>query len=175
MLIRWITYIAAGLILVVITGIGNTRFGWSIDFAWILVALAVFARPSGMAPVAGLIFGLVIDRLSGTTGFYAVSYMAIAVLMIFIRRVFYLDDFLAAWIVAVAGAEILWLFFWIFAKGIQLIGGAARSSGILSPFIISTIILFPLVYLLARAVLFEPSEKPGSSQFSSAVLPIDRT
>lgn len=175
MLIRWITYIAVGLILVVTTEMANTRFGWSIDIAWILVAAAVFARPAGMAPVAGLIFGLVIDGLSGSTGFYAVSYMAIAVLMLFIRRVAYLDNFLAAWIVAVAGVEILWLFFWIFARGIQLIGGAARSSGILSPFIFSTIILFPVIYLLARAVLLEPSEKPGASHFGSAVRPIDRT
>jgi rod shape-determining protein MreD len=175
MFIRWITYIVVGLILVLLNLIANTRFGWSIDLAWILVAAAAFAWPVEVAPIAALTFGLVIDGLSGSSGFYTVSYLAMAMLLVFARRIFFLEGFFPAWIAAVLGAEILWLFFWIFARGIQMIGGGARPGGLISPFILSTVLIFPFVFLIARAVLRNPPEKSKSKYFSSAKRSINRT
>lgn len=175
MFIRWVTYIIVGLVLVILSLIANTRFGWSIDLAWILIVAAAFAWPVEVAPLAALIFGLVIDGLSGSSGFYTVSYLAMALLILLARKVFFINGFIPAWIIAVVGVEILWLFFWIFARGIQLIGGSVRPSGLVSPFILSTLLLFPFIFIAARSVLKKPPEKSRSGHFGMAKRSIDKT
>lgn len=175
MFIRWITYVVVGLVLVLLSLIANTRFEWSIDLAWVLVVAAAFAWPVEIAPIAAIIFGLTMDGLSGSSGFYMVSYLAMAILIVLAKRVFYLEGFFPAWITAVVGAEILWLFFWISARGIQLIGGGVRQSGLVSPFILSTLLIFPFAFIIVRAVLIRPPEKSRSRHFGTAKRSIDKT
>jgi cell shape-determining protein MreD len=155
------------LILVVLMEIADTRLGWPIDLAWLLVCASAFAWPVGVAPIAGLLFGLTLDGLSGSgVLIYAVSYGGFGLIILLMRKAFFLKGFIPGWIIAIAGAELLWLFMWVFALGIHLLGGASRSPGWLSPSLLSTAILYPVVYLGASRLLSRPAEPARKTYYS---------
>jgi hypothetical protein len=158
-LIRSIISLVVGLILVMLFDIASARLGWRVDFAWLLVVATAFAWPVEIAPLAGVLFGLTRDGLSGDTALiYTISYGGFGVIVLLIRRGFFLRGFISGWIVAIIGTELLWLFIDLFSQAINLLGGASRTPGWLSPFIVSTLILYPLVYLSATLVFHSPAE-----------------
>lgn len=167
-LLRAIIYLVAGLVLVIVSEIVDARLGWSLDLAWLLIAAAAFAWPVEVAPLAGILFGLILDSLSGTgTLIYALSYGGFGLIMLLVRRAFYLGGIIPGWIMAVVGAELLWLFMGVFSQGIILLGGAARSPGWLSPFLLSTAVLYPLAYWVATRLLRHPVEAPRKTWYAS--------
>ena len=167
-LLRAIIYLVVGLLFVIASEIADVRLGWPLDLAWLLIAAAAFAWPVEVAPLAGILFGLILDSLSGTgTLIYAVSYGGFGLIILLVRRAFYLGGFIPGWIVAIVGAELLWLFMGVFSQGIILVGGAARSPGWLSPFLLSTAILYPLFYFAATRFLRHPVEAPRKTWYAS--------
>ncbi len=175
MFIRASLYVGIGLMLVVLTGIINTKLGWSIDLAWIIIVALAFAYPAELAPIAGLVFGLVLDGLTGSMGFYTISYSVFGVIFALIRRVFFLEGLVPAWILAVIGAEALWLFFGLFSRALLLIGVAIKFPGLLSPFLLATLIGFPFVYWITKKMLPKPDEMLKGHHFGATTRIIDRT
>jgi hypothetical protein len=164
--IRTVVFLAFGLLLVVLCEILNARLGWSIDLAWVLVVSAAFLWPSEAAPIGGLLFGLVLDGLTGAGSLvYAVSYGGMGLLILLVRRAFYLKGFVASWITALVGAEFLWLLIGLFSQANVLLGGAARFSGWFSPFAISSAVLYPIIYFGASRLLRQPSEPPRTTYY----------
>ena len=175
MLIRWITYLAVGVVLVVLSDILATRLGVPIDIAWLLVASAAFLYHAELAPIAGLTFGIVLDGLSGSVGVYSVSYLGFGTIVVLFRKAFFLGGFIPAWILAIVGAELLWLFFGAYARAIILLGGAAQIPGFISPYLLSTLIGFPLVYWLSRFILVKPVDKSRRTFYGATTRIIDKT
>jgi hypothetical protein len=175
MLIRWFTYLAVGIFLVVLADIISARLGIRVDIAWLLVASAAFLYPAELAPIAGLTFGIVLDSLSGSIGVYSISYLGFGTIVVLFRKAFFLGGFIPAWILAVVGAEFLWLFFGAYARAIVLLGGAAQVPGFISPYLLSTLIGFPLVYWLSRFVLIRPVDKSRRAFYGATTRIIDKT
>jgi len=174
MLIRSIIYLITTLFLVVLVSIANTRLGWSVDLAWMIVVALVFAYPPELAPIAGLTFGLILDGLTGSIGFYTIAYGGFGAFLMFLKRVFYLDGFIPAWIVAVVGCEVFWLVIVLFSRAVNMIGGATRSVGLLSPFILTTLILFPVVFWITNRILSRQSESRRGYHYGTTRRIIDR-
>ena len=176
MVIRSAIYIGAGILLVVLIGIVNTRFGTHLDPAWVLVCAAAFAWPAELSPISGIIFGLILDALTGTFGFYTISYGGFGAILMALRRFFYLRGFILAWVVCLIGAELLWLFFGVFARAINMLGGNASVPGYISPFILWTVpVGFPLAWLFAQALLKPKEEQSGGYHYGATVRIIDKT
>ncbi len=175
MLVRSVIYLSVGLVLVVLASILNTRLGWNVDAAWLLVIAAAFAYPSEVAPIAGFACGIILDALTGTVGFYTISYGGFGAIVMLLRRTFYLDGLLPAWIIALVGAEALWLFLGVFARAVTLLGGSARIPPPLSPFLASTLIVFPFAYLFAKLLLRKPEEPGRVRSYGATTRIIDRT
>jgi hypothetical protein len=158
-LIRSIIYLCVGLILVMLFDITDARLGWHIDMAWLLLVAAAFGLPVELAPLGGILFGLTRDGLSGDVSLiYTVSYGGFGLIVLLIRRGFFLRGFFPSWIIAVVGAEVLWLFMGFFSQAMLLLGVATRTPGWLSPFLLSTLIIYPVVYLAAMQLLRNPAE-----------------
>jgi hypothetical protein len=159
--VRVTVFLAVGLLLVILFDIAGTRLGLLVDIPWMLIVAAAFAWPVETAPIAGLLFGLVLDGLSGGGALvYTFSYGGFGLIALLVRRAFFLGGLVPAWIMAVVGAELLWLFFGLFSQAIIMVGGAARNPGWLSPFLLSTLILYPLVHVAAGWLLRKPGEAP---------------
>jgi len=175
MILRSAIYISTGILIIVLVGIINTRYGLSIDPAWVLITAAAFAYPAEIAPISGLLFGLVLDALSGTFGFYTISYGGFGALLMLLRRVFYLRGFFVAWVICLIGAELLWLFFGVFVRAVNMLGGSATVPGLVSPFILWTVpIGFPIAWLFAQKVLKRSDEKDGGYHYGATVRIIDK-
>ncbi len=174
MLVRSVTYLLASLVLVVLVSIANTRLGWSVDFAWMVIVALAFARPPELGPIAGLTFGLILDGLTGSLGFYTISYGGFGAMLMLLRRGFYFEGFLPAWVMAVIGCEVFWLFLVLFSRALNLIGGATRSVGLLSPFLITTLVFFPFIYWITKRILPSKSEKSGAYHYGTTRRVIDR-
>jgi len=175
MIIRATSWLAIGVILVVLSGIAGTRLDWSIDFAWLFVAALAFCNPPELAPIAGLIFGLILDGLTGTLGFYTISYGGFGVVLLVLRRAFYLNGFVPGWILAVAGAELLWLFLILLSHAISMLGGSPRVVGYVSPFLLATLIGYPLVYWVSAKLLAVPVEPGRRDNYGITTRVIDKT
>ncbi len=175
MVIRSIIYLAIGLGLVVLACIANAKLGWSVDIAWLLVAAAAFAHPAELAPIAGLTFGLVLDGLSGSMGVYTISYAGLGAVLMATRKVFYLEGLVPGWLLALVGAEALWLFFGAFARAINVLGGATRTPGFFSPFLLSVLIGYPVVHAVTRWVLPRPKEVRRIAHYGTTTRIIDKT
>jgi len=175
MILRSAIYIAAGILIVVLVGIVNTRFDTHIDPAWVLVVAAAFAYPAEIAPISGMVFGMVLDSMTGTFGLYTITYGGFGALLMILRRVFYLNGFMVAWIVSLLGAELLWLFFGLFARAINMLGGHANVPGLISPFLLYTILIgFPLAYFFAQSVLRRSEDKEGGFHYGTTTRVIDK-
>jgi len=175
MLVRSVIFTGAGLLLVVLSAIANTRLGWSIDMAWLLVASAAFAWPPEVSPLAGIVFGLVLDALSGTFGIYTLAYGGFGAVLLFLRKMFYLENFMAAWVISLAGCELLWLFLRMVAGAINKLGGAAKVPGIVSPFLIGVLIGFPVLLYFTRRLLKAPVDKGRRRHYGATTRVIDKT
>jgi hypothetical protein len=159
MRLRAALYIILGLALVIIIEIANTRLGWRIDIAWLFIAAAAFAYPPEIAAMAGVVYGVALDALSGNGALvYTLSYGGFGTALVMVRKGLYLRGFLAGWILAVFGAEALWLFLGMCARAIALMGGPARPPGWLSPFVVSVAVGYPVIYCVARLILAPPTE-----------------
>ena len=158
-LLRSIVFLGVGLVLVIFFDIAGVRLAWHIDLAWLLVVAAAFAWPDDVAPLAGVLFGLTRDGLSGDSALmYAISYGGFGLIVLLIRRAFFLRGFFSSWIVAVAGAELLWLFIGAFSQALILLGSATRTPGWFSPFLPAAFFLYPPIYLLTIRFLRPPIE-----------------
>lgn len=159
MRLRATLYIVVGLVLVLIAGIVDARLGWRIDIAWLFIVAAAFAYPPEVACVAGVVYGVTLDALSGNGALvYTLSYGGFGTALMMIRKGFYLRGLLAGWILAVIGAELLWVFLAMYAQAIALLGGPTRPPGWFSPFLLSVLIGYPFAHVLARKMLFPPTE-----------------
>jgi hypothetical protein len=168
-IIRVLIYLASGVLLMLLNEITNTRLGWSMDIAWLIIVSAAFAWPSEMGPISGMLFGLTLDGLSGAGSLvYTITYGGMGLLVLLIRKAFYLKGFVASWIVAVLGAEILWLLLGVFSQANVLLGGNARFPGWFSPFIFSSVFIYPVVYLGVTRLLRQPVEQPRATYYSTS-------
>ncbi|MFH1676868.1 MAG: hypothetical protein ABIC40_07570 [bacterium] len=157
MLIRGFIFIVVGLLAILIGDVADVRLGWSLDLAWILIAASAFAYPPEIAPIAGIIFGLTLDSMSGNGSLiYTVSYGGFAAILIGARRVFFMKSFLTYWIASIVGGEALWLFMGMYVRAINLMGGTARVPGWVSPYLPEIVVGFPIAYFLVGLILREP-------------------
>jgi hypothetical protein len=175
MFVRSTIYLIIGLVAALLAGMANTRLGWSIDLVWLIVVASCFSGVGELGPIAAVICGLMLDGLSGSGGVYTVSYAGFGTLILLIRRVFYLEGLIPAWILALIGAEILWLFFVAVARAILILGGAASPPAYISPFLLSTLIGFPFVYWITAWVLGISKETARSRHYGATTRIIDRT
>jgi len=149
--VRIFVYGLVGLVFTILAHVFALRFGLNIDFAWVVIAVSVFCLPEYVAPVLGMVFGLVLDGLSGSGCLiYTVSYGCLGWFTVAVKRAFYLKGFIAGWILAVIGAELLWLFIAFYSQVVALLGGTIRPPTLVSPFLLSTLVLFPGIYILTK-------------------------
>jgi len=175
MLVRSTIYLVIGLVAALLAGMANTKLGWSIDLVWLIVVASCFSKGGELGPIAAVIYGLILDGLSGSGGVYTVSYAGFGTLILLTRRVFYLEGLIPAWILAMIGAEAIWLFFGAVARAILILGGAAGPPGYISPFLLSTLIGFPFVHWITAWILGASKEIVRSRYYGSTTRIIGRT
>lgn len=164
---RVLFFLMFGALLVGSNGIFRIRYGLEIDFAWLLVVASAFACPLELAPYAGILFGLILDGLTGSSFLiYTISYGGFGILVSIIKRAFFLKGFIPGWIVAVVGSELLWLFMLLYGNAILFLGGSARPLGWLSPFLMSSFLFYPLCMLIANWILKQPADTSHEGYFS---------
>jgi len=153
-------YAILALVFTTLSGVIGARFGWRIDAAWVMISAAAFVLNPELTLLLGIVLGLMLDGLSGN-GFYiyTISYGGFSALLAYGRRPFYIEGFFPGWIIALIGAQILWLFMGGFARLIVLIEGAARISGWISPFLLSVLIGYPVAYRIALMLKASPGDK----------------
>ncbi len=154
-----IIYVFLGLVLTVLGGVAYTRLGWPMDVGWIMIAAGAFVFAPEVILLQGLLYGLTLDGLTGGGSLmYTFAYTGFGAGLAYGRRPFFLRGLIPGWLLALVGAELLWLFLGGYCRAIVLFGGAVRPPGWLSPFLISVLIGYPFAYGLARLLLPRRSE-----------------
>jgi len=153
--------------IVAVGGLFNTSLDWGVDFAWLLIAASAFAYPAEIGALAGVLFGLMLDGMSGGgTLIYTLSYGSMGSAIVILRKTFYLEGLVMGWVAAILGSEILWLFFRLLTKVLILFGYPVRMVGWISPFLLSIVIGYPVVWYLTSMILRKPVEAQRGSGFS---------